>query len=383
VIRMGINGSRSGWTPRCRSSAQFKGSAFLPISSALSLKPTIRNKLRGGFGAVLLLLLAVAAVGTYGVFSVRKSASLNALGLSIQARNLEARVAEKEFRLQIKTLGVAEAKKQYIGPAMSALNEVKRLAQQAAEAPDRGGFESIAADATVYADELAQVAAAFERRGHVDTGAEGEFREAVHGIEAGIEARRMDKAEIAMLSLRRSEKDYLLRGGDEYIVLVHDKVKTLADLIGPQMRQSSDLYLASFDALVDADRQVAAREKICKAASDRLAGSAQVESDRSMARMRRASSNAMTLVVGFSVLALVAGAWSSRKLSFGILAPVNHLKDVAENISLGNLDIAVRRYSEDEIGDLSDSFARMVTAVKFFQMEAEEVQPAAGERAPT
>jgi hypothetical protein len=31
----------------------------------------------------------------------------------------------------------------------------------------------------------------------------------------------------------------------------------------------------------------------------------------------------------------------------------------------------VRRFSDDEIGDLADSFSRMVTAVRFFQSEAE------------
>ncbi len=41
---------------------------------------------------------------------------------------------------------------------------------------------------------------------------------------------------------------------------------------------------------------------------------------------------------------------------------------------MGNLDITVRRYSEDEIGDLADSFSRMVTAVKFFRLEAGEAQ---------
>ena len=43
---------------------------------------------------------------------------------------------------------------------------------------------------------------------------------------------------------------------------------------------------------------------------------------------------------------------------------------------MGNLDIAVHRYSEDEIGDLADSFSRMVTAVKFFRMEAAEAADA-------
>jgi hypothetical protein len=35
------------------------------------------------------------------------------------------------------------------------------------------------------------------------------------------------------------------------------------------------------------------------------------------------------------------------------------------------LQITVRRFSDDEIGDLADSFSRMVVAVRYFQMEAE------------
>jgi HAMP domain-containing protein len=53
---------------------------------------------------------------------------------------------------------------------------------------------------------------------------------------------------------------------------------------------------------------------------------------------------------------------------------VDHLKEVAENVSMGNLQIEVKRFSDDEIGDLSDSFARMLTAVRYFRMEAEMVQ---------
>jgi HAMP domain-containing protein len=59
--------------------------------------------------------------------------------------------------------------------------------------------------------------------------------------------------------------------------------------------------------------------------------------------------------------------------------PVEHLKEVAENVSMGNLQISVRRFSDDEIGDLADSFARMVVAVRFFQMEAEASNAGTGE----
>jgi|HubBroStandDraft_3_1064219.scaffolds.fasta_scaffold04497_2 methyl-accepting chemotaxis protein len=85
------------------------------------------------------------------------------------------------------------------------------------------------------------------------------------------------------------------------------------------------------------------------------------------------SRRSVALTIGISFVGMLLGATMSYKLSRAILVPVEHLKDVAENVSLGNLEVAVRRYSDDEIGDLADSFSRMVTAVKFFRMEAEEV----------
>lgn len=88
----------------------------------------------------------------------------------------------------------------------------------------------------------------------------------------------------------------------------------------------------------------------------------------------RTSARSVRMAMGVSLLGMLLGIAMSYKLSRAILVPVEHLKDVAENVSLGNLDIAVRRYSDDEIGDLADSFSRMVTAVKFFRMEAEMIQ---------
>jgi methyl-accepting chemotaxis protein len=82
------------------------------------------------------------------------------------------------------------------------------------------------------------------------------------------------------------------------------------------------------------------------------------------------STRSVALVTAISVLGLGLGTALSSSLVRAILIPVEHLKSVAENVSLGNLNLAVHRYSQDEIGDLTDSFARMVTAVKFFRAEA-------------
>jgi len=107
-------------------------------------------------------------------------------------------------------------------------------------------------------------------------------------------------------------------------------------------------------------------------------------SHSSLDRIDRTSNQSVISVIAISLLGLLVGTAGSYKLMRSILVPVEHLKEVAENVSLGKLDIAVHRYSEDEIGDLADSFSRMVTAVKFFRMEAElsqaEAAPLGGER---
>ncbi len=88
--------------------------------------------------------------------------------------------------------------------------------------------------------------------------------------------------------------------------------------------------------------------------------------------IERVSKQCVYLEIGLTILGLVIAIPASYKLYRSILVPVQHLTQVAESVSLGDLNIEVHRYSDDEIGDLADSFSRMLTAVKFFKMEADE-----------
>jgi methyl-accepting chemotaxis protein len=91
----------------------------------------------------------------------------------------------------------------------------------------------------------------------------------------------------------------------------------------------------------------------------------------------RTSRRAVWLSIGISLFGMAVGMTMSYTLARAILTPVDHLKQVAENVSMGNLDVSVRRYSEDEIGDLADSFSRMVAAVKYFRLEMEDMEASA------
>ena len=78
-----------------------------------------------------------------------------------------------------------------------------------------------------------------------------------------------------------------------------------------------------------------------------------------------------------SVGVIVAGTRYGSRISTDIIRPVKRLTDVAERVSLGDLAVKVEHTTDDEIGDLEDSLARLVTAVKFFKAESEEAVDAA------
>ncbi len=266
------------------------------------MRPTIKNKLVGGFSAVLALMGVVAAIGVYSVLSLRTSAletarvgdRLNSISLEIQVHNLEAQRKIKNYLAEFKRLGADKARETYLDEAEFEIHEIVSLAKRGVRiAPTdekRAKFQLISEAAGNYATALETVA---------------------HGVETN-----------------------LADGG---------KAVAAYEAAAQHLNESAE------------DGEMAGRDA----------------SQSSQENIERVSKRSVPMVLGVSLLGLVIALVMSVVLSRAILLPVEHLKEVAENVSMGNLQISVRRFSEDEIGDLADSFTRMVVAVRFFQMEAE------------
>lgn len=264
------------------------------------MRPTIKNKLVGGFSAVLLLMGIVAAIGIYSVLSLRTSAletarvgdRLNSISLEIQVHNLEAQRKIKSYLAEFKQLGADKARETYLDEAEFEIHEIESLARRGVRlAPTdekRAKFTLISAAAASYADAVETVA---------------------QGVEKNGGANDVTAYEAAAAHLNETAED--------------------GEMVGRDSSQSS-------------------QENI-----------------------ERVSKRSVPVVLGVSLLGLVIALVMGIILCRAVLLPVEHLKEVAENVSMGNLQITVRRFSDDEIGDLADSFSRMVVAVRFFQMEAE------------
>jgi HAMP domain-containing protein len=87
----------------------------------------------------------------------------------------------------------------------------------------------------------------------------------------------------------------------------------------------------------------------------------------------RHSTNWMVITLG--IIMLVVLVWvlvGGFLLSRSITKPVTELRDAAEKISMGDMSVDIPAAGDDEIGDLSESFGRMVAAMKFLYQEEKE-----------
>lgn len=79
------------------------------------------------------------------------------------------------------------------------------------------------------------------------------------------------------------------------------------------------------------------------------------------ARETRGQMTSLILVVG--TVALIFAFLVAQAL----IVPLGSLRKAAEKISKGDLDVRLKIPAGDEVGDLADSFERMVSAIKFFR----------------
>jgi adenylate cyclase len=79
--------------------------------------------------------------------------------------------------------------------------------------------------------------------------------------------------------------------------------------------------------------------------------------------------NTIYLIIGIAVL--FAG-FIILLFSGTIIKDVNRLNRIANRISMGDMEVKMDVRRNDEIGDLADSFGRMVASLKIVMMEKSE-----------
>ena len=239
--------------------------------ATLSSRLRIGEKIGLGFGLVGVLFLAVIwqyhstlqrSLGGYqrllDVYEAKKSHAL-----AIEGAMLEARRAEKDFRLS--------RDETYATSVAERIAQVRKRAAALALIDDEAGevAKSISEAIETYEQRFQAIAEAWRIKGlDHDSGLQGAFRDAVHELEDRAAHFKVSKLYLQLMQIRRREKDLGLRRDSQYRDKVFELIEQfeaeldssgLAADVKAALRKELDTYQRTF---TDYSRAVLAQQDI-------------------------------------------------------------------------------------------------------------------------
>ncbi len=351
---------------------------------------TIQRKLYAMLFVLALLLAGLAGV-TYERFGrtediedqLNEAHRIEMLSADMVRTLLEARRREKDFFLrdgdnQYREL-VAKSAESFLKTStelkvLAARNKVA-LGEQAESA--LGEVDDAMKE---YAAAFEKGAVTFQERGLAETGAQGRMRKAAHEIERLVEAAEDRDADVEYLQMRRSEKDFLLREDAKYLDSAKAASGTLeaalakGELKEDDTRRARELlaeYTEELGAVVSNTTKLKGFQQTMHEAHTRMEPRLRDVSQRSarasaalLGEVAIVRGQAMTtLLTAFGVvlaLGALALTWVSRQIASGVL----QLMDATRRVATGDLTSAVKVASNDELGELGDSFNQMMGGLR-------------------
>lgn len=346
---------------------------------------TIRTRLFLGF---LLCISIPAAMGPVVYDYQQDRSRLDASSKALKKAQLEL---QRTYRLTRDFINFGQRDVGFFASGHSEYLVKRTLSAQAsyaslaelrgyADAELQPSIDRIVAALDSYESAVDRLVHGLRERGFQDFGIVGTMRAAIHGLEADVE---QPELLVHMLSLRRHEKDYIIRNQTQYI----DALRSRAETFERAIRASSALgtadkasvtdrlwdYVATFEDLVDIDETIGIRggsglfghlneiEEGLTADFERLQAAFNAHALAEAESLTNHLQRSIGIIAALSVLLslFLARALTSplRALSRKMQAYVQ-----SEFRSEANLErIAIR---DDEVGRIARDFAELQKAIK-------------------
>ena len=346
---------------------------------------SLSKKLLGGFGlvSILLIILAVVSITTLGTVDqetqkvIDNTITMKEKALDMDVNMLEARRSEKDF--------FARHDLTYVDKVKASMVVVNKDAEdiQKLDVPQERKDMSVkmitAADG--YQKAFLETVELVKTKGlDENLGLQFEMRSAVAVIEAEITKQNNDQLMADMLTLRRNEKDYIMRQDVAYQKKLHDNEKilqnhlaasTLPQNIKDDINAKLLIYTAAFDKIVDIDTKIASKtaefttfvHEIEPLATEYLSD-AETDEAAALAGIASTNSTANTTIVIISIVAIVTGLGIGIYISRAITKPMDAMLQAANKVAAGDLTVQLVNNSKDEVGQLSNAIQTMANSLK-------------------
>ena len=328
----------------------------------------------GSFAVIGVLYLVFVGTIAYDRSKLDRVSEFSRLTNDVQINGLMARRHEKDFLLRRDTTYV----KQHADAMATVFSDLDKMpALGVADDSQLAKIASVQQSLKTYADSFKVVSETAVQLGlDENSGIQGAFRDQVHAVEADVQGINNAVLMVSMLMMRRHEKDFLLRGKDQYIDEMNQEEANWAKLFPAAhmpaanrlaINEHMDAYQKGFTSLVAGFKQQnaaietmrnafhEAEPKLAELANINETLSAQINS-RSTFRMF-----AFSLALG-SVLVVIAMMlfFGIRLLSSGISRSLHQLLDTIGKLARGDSEARVHLETKDELGELGNAFDQMM-----------------------
>jgi methyl-accepting chemotaxis protein len=320
----------------------------------------IKHKLIIIVALVLFGFLALFAKNTSNQNTLTKLVTIQSDLKSIQVLMLQLRRAEKDFLLR-KDI-------KYLASFDTTVNKIKPLVTELEhELIDmdipKGKTTAIGLNIEKYRTKFKELVDESVIKGlDKESGNYGKLRKATHELEEVLSSGNNLQAQVYLLTLRRHEKDFMLRNDEKYLGRLIDDAQQLGGLLtGTQSKQLLATYLSEFQSLVTISKKIGLNSKsgiqgdmrkIIHIVEDDL--NAEIPRIHEEVKSSRSSNQFIDILVTIvlSIIVFITVMVVAKQ----IITQLQNFSSRITEIRIGN-DLSQRtEVTEDEIGDISKEF---------------------------
>ena len=251
-----------------------------------------------------------------------------------------------------------------IAEVKNSIEKFKKSTQEYSHADRRNVFNQ---KTDSFTEAFATLTAKMNQQGLDHTsGVQGELRQAIHAAEQNIKDSGTEIWLVPMLTLRRNEKDYILRGDSKYVDKWEDNYNVFQQTIAAagdsvdnkdEILASLSLYQEKFLAWVDLNKQIIRETNLLLESLDNI--EAGIEGDDSSAHAEAATQKLLAqLVFVIALLISISFVYIAKKL---VTEPILELQSAAAQVASGHYEVKIKNEAADEIGQLANAFRKMMS----------------------
>ena len=341
----------------------------------------IGAKLGFGFGVILILLTVVGLTGIYELDEVisgyqedvKVQWDLMEDADMMVTDILQVRRSEKDFLMR-KDLKYQDRVNKFLDSAVERAERLKTNATNPAVIQKVKDMQGYLADYRSGFKKFvdAQVDMGLDEK----SGVYGSFRIAAHNVEQVLKDNNFNAGEVLYLTIRRHEKDYMLRSDVKYMERADAAIEQLQALVNgsdldlskkEQVFAQLDRYEKDFDTLVAKDLEIKALLANIKKSADVTIVTAEaieelVSQDlaEQTSLINKSASLAKTVLWGVIGFGIVVGLLFAYFFARSISVPMSKAVAMIQDMNAGNLDQRLDMQRSDEIGQMAvalDHFA--------------------------